>query len=452
MEELVAKAKLGDTKAFDELISLFEKDLQKIATSRLANKDYVNDIIQNTLIKAFLNLDKLNDNTKFKSWLFTILNHECINMNKKILQYKEVYLNDYEDDLVDFTTPSPDSIINFEQMISKLSEDEKKIIRMKFEENYSNLEISEELGIPYNTVKSKINRALKKISLLVFILVILSGLTVLATFVIKQIKAHFTTSLNAIDSAVENDYVQTFDEDFVYSNGIGIKVDAMVLDDKNMNISFVYDVLDKEKYGEIKGISIKNYVIKFEDNILTDSKNEKNDTIEIYKQYHEKSEKVDNYFRNSYLFSTINSLSEINKIFLEITCIHVKLENEKYIIINGNWNLEYNIEEKLNERFQDSYLLQNNKYVKHYNVILQDTSIKFQLNFNTKLAFDNISRCTLYNKNNKFNFIDYYYFQNKNFLTISFDLGKYTENINNLTLEIPIENNEKIILKFRRDL
>lgn len=451
MEELVAKAKSGDTKAFDELILIFEKDLQRIATSRLVNKDYANDIVQNTLIKAFLNLDKLKDNKKFKSWLFTILIHECINLNKKILQHKDIYLNDYDENLIDFSSSS-ESKINFEQMISKLSEDEKKIIRMKFEENYSNMEISEELGIPYNTVRSKINRALKKISLLVFILVILSGLTVIATFVIKQIKAHFTTSLNAIDSAVENGYVQTFDGDFVYSNGIGIKVDAIVLDDKNLDISFVYDVVDKEKYKEITGIRIKDYVIKDENKVLINSTNYINNCIKISKQYMKNYENNNSFYRNSILFSTINDFSKIQKIILKISSVHIKIDDSKNKYVNGDWNLEYDIEKRFNNRIINSYSLDHNNYIKNYIVNLTDTSIIFRITFNNELEFNDITHAVLYNKYNKFRIINYHLFNNNLSVEISFDIGKYNKNIDNLILEVPLHNNKKIILNFKRNL
>lgn len=453
MDELIVKAKEGDIEAFNKLISSLEKDLERFTASKLVDKSYTNDILQNALMKAFLNLQKLEDDKKFKSWLCAIINHECLNLNKSIERRKEVTLEDYSDNIIDYSSDAPESKMNFEEMISNLSDDEKKLIRMKFEENYSHLEISEELGIPYNTVKSKINRALKKITVAVLIFVIFSGFTVLATYIIKQIRAHFTTSLNAIDSAVENDYVQEIDGDFVYSNGIGIKVDAIILDDKNLDISFVYDIQDKERYGEITGIGIYDYVIRNENNVLFNSDLALTDFAKISMQHSKYFEKVDDNYRNSILFSTMDndSFSKMSKAFIEISSIYINSDNSTYNI-EGSWNLEYDVAEKLNERSNYNYYMEKNPYVKDYTVTLIDTSIKFEIEFNIKLEKEEIFYISLYNDNSKFNWIEKYLYADKIHLRAIFDIGKYTENIDDLILEIPREDEQNIILKFKRDL
>lgn len=452
MNELLDKAKAGDIEAFSKLITSLEKDLEKIAASKLKDKSYVNDVLQNVYYKAYMKLYTLEDNKKFKSWIFTVLKNECINVNKSIARRKEVSLESFNDVLENSLNYSYESDTNFEQMIEKLSDEEKKLLRMKFQENFSNIEISEELGIPYNTVKSKISRAIKKITLVVLILMIFSGFTVLATYIIKQIRAHFTMSSNAINTAVENNYVQEIDSDFVYDNGIGIKVDAIVLDDKNLDISFVYDVQDKEKYGEITGIRLNDYVIKSGDLVLFDSKRNNENLTKITKQRARKIDYIDEEYRNSILFSTIEKFPNFEIIDIQIISITINSnEKEEIFHVKGNWCLEHKIIDKLNERSKIKYFMESNVYSKNAEAILNDTNIIFDLKFNVKLTYYESLNVYLFNDNNKFNWIESNFDDKNNKLRVVFDLGKYNENIDELILKIPRENKEDILIKFRRD-
>ena len=452
MNELLEKAKSGDVEAFGELMKIIEKDLEKIAASKLTDKSYIDDAIQNVYYRAYIKLSTLKDNSKFRSWIFTILKNECSNINKSLARNREVSLEKFDNILEDSLNSNSESDINFEQMISKLSEDEKKLLRMKFKENFSNMEIAEEIGIPYNTVKSKINRAIKKITLVVLLLMLFSGFTVLATFVIKQIKAHFTMSTNAINTAVENNYVQEIDSDFVYSNGIGIKVDAIVLDDKNLDISFVYDVLDKEKYGEITGIRLNDYVIKSGDILLFNSKRTSENLIKMFKQNSKVSEKLEDRLNNSILFSTFENLPRVDTISIEINSVTINSNKTKnFYDIKGFWNTEHEVIEKLNERSVTKYLMEDNKFAENATIDLSDTDIRFEIKFIESIDYNEILAMYLYNENDKFDWINNKFTYETNILKVSFDISKYTKNIDKLTLKISRKNKEDIVIKFRRD-
>ena len=145
MEELLEKAKAGDVNAYSELIKSIENDLVKLAASRLKDKSYIDDVLQNVYYKAYIKINTLENNAKFKSWIFTILRNECINANKINSHRNEVNL-DSLDNIIESANYITESDLNFEQMISNLSEDEKVLLRLKFKENFSNLEIAEELG------------------------------------------------------------------------------------------------------------------------------------------------------------------------------------------------------------------------------------------------------------------------------------------------------------------
>lgn len=83
MEELVEKAQKGDKEAFTILMLSLEKELYKIARTRLVNEDDIFDAIQETTIQAFKSIKKLKHTQYFKTWVIRTL------INKSNDIYKE---------------------------------------------------------------------------------------------------------------------------------------------------------------------------------------------------------------------------------------------------------------------------------------------------------------------------------------------------------------------------
>ena len=65
MEELIQKAKNGDKEAFTTIMLSLEKDLYKIAKTRLKNDDDIYDAIQETIIEAFKSIKKLKNTSNY---------------------------------------------------------------------------------------------------------------------------------------------------------------------------------------------------------------------------------------------------------------------------------------------------------------------------------------------------------------------------------------------------
>lgn len=85
--ELVEKAKNGDNEAFNELIDNNKLKMYKTAKAILNNEDDICDAIQETLISAYKNLNKLKENKFFSTWIIRILINKCYDIiakNKKI--------------------------------------------------------------------------------------------------------------------------------------------------------------------------------------------------------------------------------------------------------------------------------------------------------------------------------------------------------------------------------
>ena len=90
MEELIQKAKNGDKEAFTTIMLSLEKDLYKIAKTRLKNDDDIYDAIQETIIEAFKKIIKLKNTESFKTWIIRILINKTNDIFRRKKHKKEI--------------------------------------------------------------------------------------------------------------------------------------------------------------------------------------------------------------------------------------------------------------------------------------------------------------------------------------------------------------------------
>lgn len=160
MEELVNRAKNNDSDAFTHLILNIKRDLYCIAKSEINNENDIEDIIQETMIIAFLNIKKLKNNSFFKTWIIRILINNC----KKFHKRKKHQSIDEDETLNKIGSMEVDlSNIEFQSFISFLKDDERRILTLHYYLGYTTKEISKMLNKKEGTICSKISRAKVKI-------------------------------------------------------------------------------------------------------------------------------------------------------------------------------------------------------------------------------------------------------------------------------------------------
>ena len=160
MSLLISKAKKHDKIAFQQLIEQHEKDLYCIARSKIDNENDIEDIIQETMIIAFLNIKKLKNNSFFKTWVIRILINNCNKFYKR-KKHKSI---DEDEEIKKICSVEMDlSNIEFKDFISFLNEDERTILTLYYYLGYTTKEISKILNKREGTICSKISRAKIKI-------------------------------------------------------------------------------------------------------------------------------------------------------------------------------------------------------------------------------------------------------------------------------------------------
>nr|MBK5235895.1 RNA polymerase sigma factor [Clostridium sp.] len=146
------------------------KMLYKIAYSYFKDENYATDAVQDAVVTAYKNIYKLKDKEKFNSWITTILVNRCreILRRNKIINFQPYdakvidirllnegkYTTDYE---------KVENKIYLINLLNKIDEKYKDVIRLKYFGDYKLVEISTILDIPLGTVKSRLNFAIKKL-------------------------------------------------------------------------------------------------------------------------------------------------------------------------------------------------------------------------------------------------------------------------------------------------
>ena len=156
MIELVKLAKMGDKPAFDEVIRLCVPDLFRIAMSILHNKDDADDAVCETVVRAYENIRKLNDNKFFKTWIIRILINQANAAYKR--QKKVIYLNDiarepHYEDAYDLGNDE------LSTAVSSLSFEYRTVITLYYFQDMRIKEIAGVLQVPQGTVKWRLSRA-----------------------------------------------------------------------------------------------------------------------------------------------------------------------------------------------------------------------------------------------------------------------------------------------------
>ena len=168
-EELIFQAKKNNQKAFQVLFDLNWEYLYNYQLKRIGNSQMAEEISIQTFTKAFDKLDSFDTKFTFKTWLITIsknLHVDQIRKEKSLKKIHSDHIDNSKSQMIIDSMPSPEermiSAQNLDELLIKiksLKKEYRRILQLRFFEDYSYKEISLELKQPLNTIKVKILRA-----------------------------------------------------------------------------------------------------------------------------------------------------------------------------------------------------------------------------------------------------------------------------------------------------
>lgn len=171
-KNIILKVKKGELKAFDSIVSFYQKVIYNHIYRLVNNRDDALDLVQDTFIKVYKNRNNIDLEKNFKAWLYKIATNTAYDwLKKKQLKTEELtYKTEFEtiDQVRSYYNIEQLEILDLTEALRTLKPDSENILRLYYQQGFSYLEISEILNIPINTVKTKISRAkvelLKKLS------------------------------------------------------------------------------------------------------------------------------------------------------------------------------------------------------------------------------------------------------------------------------------------------
>lgn len=172
--DLVLASKAGDVAAFEKLVARYHRKLLRIAQHITHNLEDAQDVVQETFLKVFQNLDAFRGDSTFSTWLFRIaVNQSLMGLRKQRTKQRagaELPLNaDEEGNLpVDFSDwrPNPEELYKTSELRELLTEALQELspaLRVVFVlhdvEGHSLRETAEAVGVTLPAVKTRSLRA-----------------------------------------------------------------------------------------------------------------------------------------------------------------------------------------------------------------------------------------------------------------------------------------------------
>jgi len=178
--ELVGRAKRGDHTAYEELVKRHQRRVLAVVGGILRQREDVEDIAQQVLVKAYFSLRRFDQRSAFGTWLYKIAVNECWDYLRRKKARPLVYEADLSEEQarqMERWEPTgefrPGPIENalkraelrqlLERLLSHLEEKDRLMLVLKEAEGFSVEEIGEILDLNVNTVKVRLFRARGKL-------------------------------------------------------------------------------------------------------------------------------------------------------------------------------------------------------------------------------------------------------------------------------------------------
>ncbi|RMD48190.1 MAG: sigma-70 family RNA polymerase sigma factor [Ignavibacteria bacterium] len=170
-EELIKEFQDNNTlAAYELLVKRFKDPLTNFVFRFVGDKDTATDIVQDTMIKFYLNKDSYKSFAKFSTWIYTIAGNLAKNELKRRKRRTIYSINNNDDDDFSFqyedkTVVSPDRLADssiknqfIQKALLKVKPVYREVVILRDIQGFSYEEIAEITGLSIGTVKSRINR------------------------------------------------------------------------------------------------------------------------------------------------------------------------------------------------------------------------------------------------------------------------------------------------------
>ncbi len=139
--------------------------MRAFAVSLTRNPSSADDLVQDAVVKAWANFDKFEPGTNLRAWLFTILRNTYYSLYRK--RRREV--EDPDGAMAGRLSEKPAhdghlAMTDFREAFAKLTDEQREVLILVGAEGFSYEEAAETCGVAVGTIKSRTNRARKRLA------------------------------------------------------------------------------------------------------------------------------------------------------------------------------------------------------------------------------------------------------------------------------------------------
>lgn len=155
---LVRRCLAGETAAFEALVEEYQRVAFTVALRMLGDYEDARDATQNTFVKAFEKLHSYDPSRRFFSWIYRILVNECLNVRRGRHAVEELGA-DHPTAVTSDAAEAAERRRDVRAALLRLPVHYREVIVLRHFAQMSYEEMAATLGVPVNTVKSRLHTA-----------------------------------------------------------------------------------------------------------------------------------------------------------------------------------------------------------------------------------------------------------------------------------------------------
>jgi RNA polymerase sigma-70 factor (ECF subfamily) len=180
-EELLRRFNEGDAQAFEILVRRYERPLYNFILRSVRRRERADELLQDVFLKVVQRSQDFKGQSKLSTWLYTIARNLCIDHSRKMVFRRHKSLDapsrsggDEEGpSLLDRTAGAElgadrqaianDVSVRITAAVEELPEEQREVFLMRQVQGMAFKDIAEVIGVPENTVKSRMRYALERL-------------------------------------------------------------------------------------------------------------------------------------------------------------------------------------------------------------------------------------------------------------------------------------------------
>lgn len=176
-ESLLKLYQNGDSEAFATLLARYRRPIFGFVLRFTRDAASAEELAQDVFLKVIERSDSFEGNSKFSTWIYKIARNHCIDHKRKMVHRRHASLDQsrHEDAAplreqvaaeqvpVDHQAAAAPMRQRIEQAVDKLPDEQREIFLLRYTKQLKFREIADLVGVPENTVKSRMRYALERL-------------------------------------------------------------------------------------------------------------------------------------------------------------------------------------------------------------------------------------------------------------------------------------------------